>query len=194
MLQHQLKVITGDDDEDVQRICVRRNSLVADTFRQFSKAKTNVSKRLKVVFIGEASVDEGGPHCEFFQLALKEIFVKSGLFAGWPHNVLPVPNIGAVVQNQFYVVGRLISTCLVQGGEAPVCFSRAAAEFLAYNEIRCNPCIFDIHDVIVQEKLLQVKFMHVYNNNNMLSFCLLLLSNNFDIETNYNFYCNDNSY
>lgn len=65
-------------------------------------------------------------------------------------------------QNQFYVVDRLISTCLVQGWEAPVCFSRATADFLVYNEIKCNPCIFDIHDVVVQEKL-QVKFMHVYN-------------------------------
>ena len=69
----------GDDEEDVQRICVRRNSIVADTFRQFSKTTTDVSKRLKVVFIGESSIDEGGPRREYLQLALKEIFVKSGL-------------------------------------------------------------------------------------------------------------------
>ena len=69
--QHQLRVMTGDDE----RICVRRNSIVADTFRQFSKTTTDVSKRLKVVFIGESSIDEGR---EYLQLALKEIFVKSG--------------------------------------------------------------------------------------------------------------------
>ena len=66
LLQHQLKVIIRNDEEDVQQICVRQNSHVAGTFRQFSKAKTNVSKGLKVVFIGEASVNEGVPRREFF--------------------------------------------------------------------------------------------------------------------------------
>ena len=161
--QHQLRVMTGDDEEDVQRICVRRNSIVADTFCQFSKTTTDVSKRLKVVLIGESSIDEGGPCREYLQLALKEIFVKSGLFVGWPQNVIPVSNTNALMENKFYIVGRLISTCLVQGGVGPMCFSKAAAEFLVFNEIRCKPSVFDIHDCTVRDKLLQVKFMHKIN-------------------------------
>ena len=62
--EHQLKVLCGSDD-DVQWITIRRSNLLADAFRAFSKHKTNVSKRLKVMFVGEASVDEGGPRCEF---------------------------------------------------------------------------------------------------------------------------------
>ena len=82
--EHQLKFLCGSDEEDVQRITIRQSNLLADAFRAFSKRKTNVSKRLKVMFVGEASDDEGGPRCEFFELVLKEIFIKSGLFIGWP--------------------------------------------------------------------------------------------------------------
>ena len=56
-----------------------------------------------MVFIGEPSFDEGGPRREFFQLALKDYFVKSGLFAGWPHNVLPVVDSSLLVLSR---VGR----------------------------------------------------------------------------------------
>ena len=91
MLQHQSRVMTQLDDGDCyQRLHVRRSHLVADTLRAFSKPTFDVSKSLKVVFVGEPSVDEGGPRREFFQLALKEIFAHSGLFSGWPTNVLPL--------------------------------------------------------------------------------------------------------
>lgn len=132
--EHQLKVLCGSD-EDVQR----RSNLLADAFRAFSKRKTNVLKRLKVMFVGEASVDEGGPRCEFFELVLKEIFIKSGLFIGWPANVIPVCNTDAVAANKFFIIGRIIATCLVQGGQAPACFNKAVAEFLVYHEVRCEP-------------------------------------------------------
>jgi hypothetical protein len=83
LMEHGSKVIK-ELDEDVQRITVRRSNLLTDSFRIFSRSKTDLTKRLKVVFLGEASVDEGGPRREFFQLLLKEIFVDSGLLAVWP--------------------------------------------------------------------------------------------------------------
>lgn len=83
MLQHQSRVMISLDDGDCyQRIHVRRSHLVMDTMKAVSKATFDVSKILKVVFVGEPCVDEGGPCREFFQLALKEIFAHSGLFSG----------------------------------------------------------------------------------------------------------------
>lgn len=109
--QHQCKEITGRDEEDHQRICVRRSHLFSDAARGFSRPNFNVSKLLKVVFVDEPSVDEGGPRQEFFQLLMKEAFTSSGLFAGWPQNVVPIHSVGQLLPTA--IVGKMIATCLV---------------------------------------------------------------------------------
>ena len=156
MQQHQLTVITGIDDEDFQRITVRRSHFFLDTFRAFSKSSFNVSKLLKVVFVGESSVDSGGPRREFFQLLMKEAFTESGIFAGWLDNVVPIHDVEAVAANKYYIVGKMISTSLVQGGQPPVCFAKGVAEYLVYDEIRCDPSLNDIFDLSVRHKLEKV--------------------------------------
>ena len=102
------------------------------------------------MFVGEASVDERDPHCEFFELVLKDIFVKTVFFIGWPANVIPVCNTDAVAANKFFIIG------LVQGGRAPACFNKAVAEFLVYHEVRCEPRVDDITDVKVKAALMKV--------------------------------------
>ncbi len=52
---------------------------------------------------------------------MKEIFKYSGLFTGWPHNVVPVHNVEALEKNEF---GKIIATSLIHGGQPPVCFLR----------------------------------------------------------------------
>ena len=61
--------------------------IFADSFRHFSKDSFDVSKMLKVVFVGESAIDDGGPRCEIFQLLLHDIACQSGLFGGWPDHV-----------------------------------------------------------------------------------------------------------
>ena len=154
--QHQSKVITGQDEEDFQRIHVRRSHLFSDAMRAFSRATFNVSKMLKVVFVGEPSVDDGGLRREFFQLLMKEAFTASGLFVGWPKNVIPIHSVEAVAANKYYTVGKMIATCLVQGGQPPVCFAAAIADYLVYDEIRGETSLNDIPDFTVRQKLKKV--------------------------------------
>ena len=154
--QHQCKVITGRDEEDRQRICVRRSHLFSDAARAFSRPNFNVSKLLKVVFVGEPSVDEGGPRREFFQLLMKEAFTSSGLFAGWPQNVVPIHSVEAVAANSYYIVGKMIATCLVQGGQPPVCFAAAVADYIVFDEVKSEPSLNDIPDHTVRNKLEKV--------------------------------------
>ena len=90
---------------------------------------------LKVTFIGEASVDEGGPHREFFQLSVKEVLRMPSLFTGWPHNVVPQHNVEAVANNTYFTIGKLLATCLIQGEEPPACFSPGIADFIIYDEV-----------------------------------------------------------
>ena len=153
--QHQRQVITSNDIEDVQRIHIRRSHIFTDALRQFSKRSFDVSKMLQVRFIGEEAVDEGGPRREFFHL-LTHAIVNSDLFAGFPEHVVPLHSMRAVANNTYFMIGKMLATCVVQGGEAPVCFAQAVADYLVYERV-CSPvCIEDIPDYEVQDCLRKV--------------------------------------
>ncbi|KAJ1913159.1 hypothetical protein H4219_005319 [Mycoemilia scoparia] len=61
---------------------IRRDHLVRDTMYQLDiKSSMDLRKQLKVRFVGEEGVDEGGVQKEFFQLLIREIFdPKYGMF------------------------------------------------------------------------------------------------------------------
>ncbi len=146
-------VITSADEEDVQRIHVRRSHIFEDSFRQFSKNSFDVTKMLKVVFVGESAIDDGGPRREFFHLLLNAITSKSGLFSGFPDHVVPLHNVKAVVNNKYFVVGKMM---LVQGGQPPVYFAAAVADFLVFNQVKSPVNINDIADFEVRACLQKV--------------------------------------
>lgn len=115
---------------------------------------------LKVRFVGESAVDDGGPRREFFQLLLNAIANKSGMFSGFPNHVVPLHNVNAVLNNKYFVVGKMIAAALVQGGQPPVFFAGAVADFLVYNRVKSSVDIDDIADYEVRECLKKV-CMHV---------------------------------
>ena len=78
------------------------------------------------------------------------------LFTAWPDYVLPVHNINAVAESKFYLIGKIIATGLVQGGEPPVCFSAAVADFIVYDSVRSKFSIDDIPDHDVRDALRKV--------------------------------------
>ena len=154
-MQHQARVIASKDDEDVQSVRVHRSNILLDSLRQFSRKSFNVSKMIKVNFIGEEAVDMGGPRREFFHLLMQEIF-QSNYFAGYPDHVIPLHNVEALLDNKFYTFGKMIATCIVQGGEALVCFAKAAADFLVNRQVSSPTNLDDIPDYDVKDCLTQV--------------------------------------
>ena len=154
--QHQRLVITQADDEDVQRIHVRRSNVFADSFRQFSKYSFDVSKMLKVIFIGESAVDDGGPRREYFQLLQHDIACKSGLFGGWPDRVVLLHNVEALSRNKYFIIGKMLATALVQGGQPPVHFADAVADFLVFGSVKSPVNLDDITDFEVKTSLQKV--------------------------------------
>lgn len=156
LIQHQEKVIVATNEENFQRIHIRRKTLYTDALRAFSRSSFNPSRMRSVTFIGEAAIDDGGPRWEFFSFLMRDVFSISGLFTGWPSNVVPIHSIEGVSTNKFFVVGRMIATCLIQGGEAPLCFARAVADYLILDTINSSVCIDDIPDYDIQMKLKQV--------------------------------------
>ncbi|KOO24665.1 ubiquitin-protein ligase e3a isoform 2 [Chrysochromulina tobinii] len=62
-------------------IKVRRSHLISDTLLQMGLHKEDLKKPLKVQFVGEDGIDEGGIQKEFFQLIFAKIFdVSYGMF------------------------------------------------------------------------------------------------------------------
>ena len=162
LIQHRQRVLIGVDNEEYQRIHIRRAYLLKDAFRQFSKDSFAINKLIRVVFIGEEAVDDGGPRREFFHLLNRDIFTKSGLFAGHPHHVVPLHNVNAVENKMFYLVGQMIATILVQGGEPPACFAKAVSDLLIFRDIRSSVCIEDVPDYAIQTSLKQVSRYTIY--------------------------------
>ena len=111
---------------------------------------------LKVHFIGEGAVDEGGPRREFFHLLIQEIFSKSGFFDGFPERVILLHDVTGIANNTYYIIGKMISTCIIQGGEAPTCFASAVADYLVYREIKSPLCLDDITNLRIRDLLQQV--------------------------------------
>ena len=98
---------------------------------------------------------------------MRECFDKSGLLAGYPDHVVPLHNVDAVEKYKFYVIGKMISTSIVQGGEAPCCFAKAVTDCIVYNHVNSDVCIQDIPDVSIQSHLEEVHIiiviMHTYS-------------------------------
>ena len=74
--QHFSRVVRK---EDYQRINIRRQFLLQDALKQFNRSSFDVSKLLRITFLGESAVDTGGPRREFFRLLLIELFSASNL-------------------------------------------------------------------------------------------------------------------
>lgn len=90
-------------------------------------------------------------------LLMNKIFMKSGLFSRAPDHVVLVHNVAAVT-NKFLVIGKMLATCLVQGGQAPACFAKAVADFMVYENIRSHTCLEDNADREVRSKLKKVHY------------------------------------
>lgn len=163
-----MKVITGKDEEDLQPINVRRRQIFQDGMRAFAKPSFDVSKMLKVRFISEQAQDEGGPRREFFRHMIKVALQNPSLFTGWPSHVIPVHNISAVADNTYYVIGKVIATSLVQGGEPPVCFSAAVTDFIVYDKISSKPCVDDIPENDVREAIRKVHVIINFRELNLV--------------------------
>ena len=133
-------------DTDDVRVHVRRTHIFSDSLRQFSKGSFDVSKILRVTFVGESAVDNGGLRQGYFQLLQHDIACKSGLFGGWLDHVVPNHNVDALIHNKYYVVGKMLATALVQGGQPPVFFVGAVADFLVVETVKSPVNLDNIPD------------------------------------------------
>ena len=73
-----------EDDFNVHRITVRRGHILDDTLVAL-RSNFDEKKHIRVRFLGEPAVDEGGPRREFFMLLMGAIANSSSLLDGPPN-------------------------------------------------------------------------------------------------------------
>ena len=152
---HRRRVVS-DSEEQHSRVIVLRSQLWENSMIAFKRASFDVSKKIKVVFVGEPSEDEGGPLREFFTLLLQEMIIHSGMFEGEQGHAIPVHNTLALTDGKYFIVGKMIATSLIHGGRAPHCFSRAFSELLVYGQVKSEVDYEEVPDRQVRDKLKKV--------------------------------------
>jgi len=129
-------------------LCVRRSPyLVHDTLQQVEGASSadNLKKPLKVQFIGEEGVDEGGVTKEFFQLLLRDLFDPSyGMFlyddTTRLHWFMPSQ---LDMEQEFRLVGIMVGLAIYNSQLLELAFPR-----LMYRKlVGETPCLADVQEV-----------------------------------------------
>ena len=145
-------------DNEEHSISIRRSLLWEESLHLFQNNLPNISP-IVVTFKGEPAVDEGGPRREYFTLLLKHISQNTSLFEGSTECLLPAHNPTALMNREYYCVGKMISASLLQGGPAPGFFAQSVAEYWLGGLEGVNIHIKDIPG----EAQLHVKKVKAYN-------------------------------
>ena len=103
-------------------LTVRRTHLLSDTLRQLMGAAAirpnELRKQIKVQFVGEEGIDQGGVTKELFSLLVREVFdIKYGLWTfnadsrtAWPH-----PVAGVDSSSEFKLLGMIMGLAVHNG-------------------------------------------------------------------------------
>ena len=111
------------DDVQYDRIDVRRGHILNDTWRAFKQGQFTARNILKVRFLGEPAVDDGGPRREYLGLLVRELFTSS-LIVTTASGILPNCSIKDVVDKKFLNARKIISTAFMQEGPPTTVFPK----------------------------------------------------------------------
>ena len=115
----------------------------------------DLNKQLKVTFIGEPGVDEGGPLREFLFLLVTSIAQNNTLFHGGPTSRVPMHNVVELERMTYYHVGACLALSIIHGGPAPQFFSPAVASYIAYGAKIVKATVDDVPDEGTREQLIK---------------------------------------
>ena len=148
------------DKSDVQRIVVRRNHLWEDTLKRF-QAGLNFRKYVRVLFVGEPAVDDGGPLREFLHLLMGEIAANNSLFCGQEDCRVPLPNMVGLEKLTFQHIGEMMAVSIIHGGPAPNFLAQSVVDYLLYGIAKVRATIEEVPCATMRTKLYKVRCLHL---------------------------------
>lgn len=140
---HKLSVLPSGRSESRSRITVRRKHVLIDMLHSLRNG-LDCSKYLRVTFVGEPAVDDGGPLREFLYLLLKALASSNTLFCGPNESRMPQHNVTELKKKTFYYVGVIIALSLIHGGPGPGFFTSAIANYIVDGATNVKVGVADI--------------------------------------------------
>ncbi|KAI9359325.1 hypothetical protein DFJ73DRAFT_817872 [Zopfochytrium polystomum] len=128
---------------------VRREAVVRDAISQLaSRSPNDLKKQLRVTFVGEEGIDEGGIQKEFFQLIVQDVFnpdhgmfeVNSESRLYWFTREFPED---AQVYEEYNLIGKLLGLALYNNVTLPIPFPLALFKLL----LSKNLVVHDLFDL-----------------------------------------------
>ena len=105
---HRASVVS----EDRLRITVRRKHIFEDTLHKL-RCGIDISKHLRVTFIGEPAIDDGGPMREYLRLLLDAVMCNHSLFSGAVNSRHLRHNVIELSKKTYFHVGQILSMSLM---------------------------------------------------------------------------------
>ena len=140
-----------------QRIVVRRKHLWQDSLHRF-QCGLDFCKHIRVLFVGEPAVDDGGPLREFLYLLMGEISANNSLFCGQENIRIPAANMAAFEKHTYKHVGQMIAVSLLHGGPAPTFFAPSIVDYIIHGITRVKLSIDEVPNPIIKSKLFKVSY------------------------------------
>ena len=116
----------------------------------------DLTKHIRITFLGEPAVDAGGPLREFFHLLLMSIAQNNKLFCGPPDARTPNHNIVELQKKTYYYVGVFFALSIIHGGPAPTFLSSAVADYIVHGIQKVKASITDVPDPQMKQCLFKV--------------------------------------
>ena len=152
-------------EQAVNSIHIRHNHMWHDALRAISKPNFDPLLPVRVTFIGEPAVDDGGPCREFFSLALMKMSEDTTVFQGPPQCRSFVHNIQGLQKRTFFYAGLFLGLSLANGGPGLGCLAKTIYSYLCYGLQNRRECYEEeIPYYEIREQLQQVfkNIMHAY--------------------------------
>jgi hypothetical protein len=111
------------------RIKVQRYHVWEDTLIKVQRDEDAVKNEVKVQFIGELAVDQGGPSREYFSLINEAAQRKLMAQFVFRHNFF------ALNRREYYAFGQLTAIGLLQGSPGPRCFTKSVFDYICSGNI-----------------------------------------------------------
>ena len=133
------------------RIKVRRHHVWEDTMIKLQRDENAIKNPIKVQFIGEPAVDQGGPSREYFGLINEAAERKLITQSAFRHN------ISALKGREYYAFGQLTAIGLLQGSPGPRCFTKSVFDYICSGSIdHLTPSIEEIPVHEVKNSLMEL--------------------------------------
>ena len=154
----------SSNPEDRIRITVRRKHIFEDTLHKLRNG-IDITKHLRVTFIGEPAIDDGGPMREYMRLLLSSIISNNSLLCGDANSRFLRHNVIELSKKTYFYVGQALSMSLVHGGPAPAFFAEPVVDYILFGLEKVKVGISDVEDSTIKRRLQKVNSTIILHND-----------------------------